>query len=284
MNNDTLTFKADRNAVLKDFLINECHVSKRLLTKLKQTENGITVNGIHTRVIDRINAGDTVKLKISDSGFLEGNPELKVPKAFENESFVVYDKPVGMPVHPSIKHQGDTLGNCFAADYPSLKFRPVNRLDRDTSGLCVVAKSAYAAALLQNGIEKTYFAVVQGNLTGEGVIDLPIARECDSIIKRVVREDGQRAVTHYKAIRGNGRFTLLEIKLETGRTHQIRVHFSHIGYPLAGDDLYGGDTLYINNQALHCGEMLIDFPGSEEKIRVCSGLREDMKKLLEMEN
>lgn len=281
--NNTLIFKADRNALLKDFLINECHVSKRLLTRLKQTENGITVNGVHTRVIDRINAGDTVELKISDSGFLEGNPELKVHRVFENESFVVYDKPVGMPVHPSIKHQGDTLGNCFAADYPDLKFRPVNRLDRDTSGLCVIAKSAYAAALLQNNIEKTYFAVVQGSLTGEGVIDLPIARECDSIIKRVVREDGQRAVTRYRAIRGNGRFTLLEIKLETGRTHQIRVHFSHMGYPLAGDDLYGGDTLYISNQALHCGEMFITLPVTGERIKLCSQLREDMKKILETE-
>lgn len=279
-----LEFTAQREAVLKDFLLNECKVSKRLMTRLKQVENGITVNGVHRRVIDCIESGDVVALKIDDDGFLEPNPELCVPKAYECEGFVVYDKPVGMPVHPSIKHQGDTLGNCFAAEYPTLKFRPVNRLDRDTSGLCVIAKNPYYAAALQNSIEKVYYAVAQGVITGEGTIDKPIARECDSIIKRVVRADGQRAVTHYKAIGGNSRFTLLEIHLETGRTHQIRVHFSDMGHPLAGDDLYGGDTIYIENQALHCGAMIIDDAASGRIINVRSEIRDDMKKLIETEN
>lgn len=278
--NDIITFKTEKDAVLKEFLVKECHVSKRLLTKLKQTENGITVNGVHRRVIDRIFAGDTVELCLSDSGALESNPELCVPRAFENEDFVVYDKPVNMPVHPSVKHQGDTLGNCFAADYPGLKFRPVNRLDRDTSGLCLVAKNAYYAALLQGAAEKIYYAVVCGHITGEGTIDLPIARERDSIIKRVVREDGQRAVTHYKAIGGNGKYTLLEIHLETGRTHQIRVHLSHIGCPLAGDDLYGGDISCTDSQALHCGELIINLPVTGEKIKIKSDIREDMKKII----
>ena len=279
-----LEFTAEKGAVLKDFLLNECKVSKRLMTKLKQVENGITVNGIHRRVIDRIEAGDVVALKIDDDGFLEPNPALCVPKAYECEGFVVYDKPVGMPVHPSIKHQGDTLGNCFAADFPNLKFRPVNRLDRDTSGLCVIAKNPYYAAVLQNSTEKVYYAVAQGVIKGERTIDKPIARERDSIIKRVVREDGQRAVTHYKAIGGNSRFTLLEIRLETGRTHQIRVHFADMGHPLAGDDLYGGDTIYIENQALHCGEMIINDTASGDIIKVRSEIREDMKKLIETEN
>lgn len=278
---DKLTFKTDRDAVLRDFLINDCKVSKRLLTKLKQVENGITVNGIHKRVVDRIVCGDIIELKIEDNGFLEGNPTLFVPKAFENENLVVYDKPVGMPVHPSIKHQGDTLGNCFAADYPNLKFRPVIRLDRDTSGLCIIAKNPYSAALLQSSIQKKYYAVVQGKPQDNGTIDLPIARECDSIIKRVVREDGQRAVTHYRTICGNDKFTLVEVTLETGRTHQIRVHFSHIGYPLAGDDLYGGDMLYIKNQALHCGQLIFTEPVTGERITVNSEIRDDMKKLIQ---
>ncbi len=277
---DKLVFTAQRDAVLKDFLMGDCNVSKRLLTKLKQVENGITVNGVHTRVIDRISCGDVVELKIQDTGFLEGNSLLCVPKIFENENVIVYDKPVGMPVHPSIKHQGDTLGNCFAADYPTLKFRPVIRLDRDTSGLCIVAKNSYSAALLQNSVKKIYYAVVQGVPDECGTIDLPIAREKDSIIKRVVREDGQRAITHYKTIDGNDKFTLVQVELETGRTHQIRVHFSHIGYPLAGDDLYGGSTLYIKSQALHCGRLTFTEPITKELITVNSQIREDMRKIL----
>lgn len=275
-----LMFTADRDCVLKEFLLGRCNISKRLLTKLKRMENGITVNGSHARAVDNIKAGDFVELNISDDGSLEPNAGLRVPKAFENDGFTVYNKPVGMPVHPSVKHQGDTLGNCFAADYPDLKFRPVNRLDRDTSGLCVVAKNPYYAAVLQKNIEKTYYAVVEGTLYGSGTIDLPIARECDSIIKRVVRNDGQRAVTHYKAIDGNQRYTLLEINLETGRTHQIRVHFSYIGYPLAGDDLYGGGIDRISEQALHCGQLIVTEPITGEKINIRSDIRADMMRLI----
>lgn len=278
---DKIIFKAEREIMLGDFLLKECMVSKRLITKLKRVPDGITVNGVHKRVTDRVFPGDIIGLKIRDCKTLEPNRDLHVPKAFENDGFVVYDKPVGMPVHPSAKHQGDTLGNCFAADYPEIGFRPVNRLDRDTSGLCLIAKSAYHAAALQGNTEKTYYAVVQGRLDGSGSIELPIARQRDSIIKRVVREDGQRAVTYYKAVSGNNRFTLLEIKLETGRTHQIRVHFSHIGYPLAGDDLYGGDTAYINCQALHCGELSVTDPVTGSKTQIRSDIRADMKKLIE---
>lgn len=277
---DSIIFKAERETMLGDFLLKECRVSKRLITKLKRIPDGITVNGVHKRVTDRVLSGDIICLRICECKTLEPNGDLHVPKAFENDGFVVYDKPVGMPVHPSVKHQGDTLGNCFAADYPGIGFRPVNRLDRDTSGLCLVAKSAYHAAALQGNTEKTYYAVVQGKLDGSGSIDLPIARQHDSIIKRVVREDGQRAVTHYKAISGNARFTLLEIKLETGRTHQIRVHFSHIGYPLAGDDLYGGDTEYIKCQALHCGELSVTDPITGTITKIRSDIRADMKNLI----
>lgn len=277
----TLNFISDNNVVLKDFLIHNCKVSKRLLAKLKRYENGITVNGEHVKVTEKIKPGDIIILKPEDTeGFLEGNSYLEVPKVYENDGLVVYDKPVGMPVHPSVRHQGDTLGNCFAADYPGIKFRPINRLDRDTSGLCAVAKNPYAAAALQRSIEKTYYAVIEGCLKGSGTINMPIARERDSIIKRVVREDGQRAVTHYKALMGNSRYTLLEIRLETGRTHQIRVHFSHIGYPLAGDNLYGGSNDDIEFQALHCGSLIIKEPISGKNIKVSSVLREDMKNLI----
>jgi 23S rRNA pseudouridine1911/1915/1917 synthase len=189
---------------------------------------------------------------MEDSRTLNGNLELAVPVVYDDEDVVVFNKPVNMPVHPSIKHQGDTLGNCFSAMYPGLTFRPVNRLDKDTSGLCVVAKNAHSANLLQSTVSKVYYAAVCGVLEGGGRINAPIGRVSESIILRQVMADGQEAVTDYDVVTTNGRYTLVKVTPITGRTHQIRVHFSYIGHPLAGDDMYGGDTSDIKEQALHC--------------------------------
>ena len=226
-----------------------------------------------------VSAGDVIVLTLEDDSFLEPNGSLNVPVAFENDSLVVFDKPSGMPVHPSIRHQGDTLGNYFAYRYPELTFRSVNRLDRDTSGLCIIAKDALAAKLLQGNCKKVYYAAVHGEIPEKGTIDAPIARERESIILRCVREDGQRAVTHYKRLKMNDKYSLAEIDLETGRTHQIRVHFAHIGAPLAGDDLYGGLRNDISRQALHCGRLSFNDPLTGEPITVDSELPEDIKAL-----
>lgn len=251
-----------------------------MLTKLKRQASGITCNGKTVRSIDTVCKGDVIILKIEDSSFLEPNPLLNIPIAFENDNLVIFNKSGGIPVHPSIKHQGDTLGNFFSALYPEMTFRPVNRLDKDTSGLVVVAKNAYSANLLQSSCEKTYFAVVHGVTDEYGTINAPIAREQESIIVRCVREDGQQAVTHYRRIAHNEKYSLLEIHLETGRTHQIRVHFSHIGHPLAGDDLYGGTREDISRQALHCGVITFAEPLTNEIITVKSGLPDDIKNLM----
>lgn len=251
-----------------------------MLTKLKRQDSGITCNGKTVRSIDTVYNGNVIVLKIEDSSFLEPNPLLNVPTAFENDNLVIFNKSGGMPVHPSVKHQGDTLGNFFSALYPELTFRAVNRLDKDTSGLVVIAKNAFSANLLQNSCRKVYFAVVHGITDVSGTIDAPIAREKESIIVRCVREDGQKAVTHYRRIAHNEKYSLLEIHLETGRTHQIRVHFSHIGHPLAGDDLYGGSREDISRQALHCGIMTFTEPVTGEIITVKSDLPDDIKILM----
>lgn len=264
---------------VQNFLVGRKGVSKRLLTKLKRQEGGITCGGKLIRSIDTVAPGDVLVLRIDDSSFLEPNSSLSVPVVYEDDSLVVFDKPSGMPVHPSIKHQGDTLGNCFAAMYPDLTFRPVNRLDRDTSGLCLVAKDAHAANLLQGSFGKVYYAAVHGITDTEGTIDAPIARERESIILRCVRSDGQSAVTHYKRIACNDKYSLEEIRLETGRTHQIRVHFAHIGHPLAGDDMYGGLRDDIGRQALHCGELTFTAPMTGESVTVRSPLPEDIAEL-----
>lgn len=240
---------------------------------------GITRNGELVRSIDMVYDGDVIILKTDDTSLLEPNGALNVTVAFENENLVVFDKPSGMPVHPSIKHQGDTLGNYFAYLYPELTFRPVNRLDRDTSGLCIAAKNAHAANLLQGSCEKVYYAAVHGSTDEQGTIDAPIARFQESIILRCISPQGQRAVTHYNRIKCNDKYSLEKILLETGRTHQIRVHFSHIGHPLAGDDMYGGEREDIQRQALHCGELSFTEPLFGEKITVTSPLPDDIAAL-----
>lgn len=278
----SFTVKSENPVTVQDYLRGQ-GVSRRLLQKLKNRDGGLTCNGAFVRTVDIVGDGDVLMLDSEERNEIEPNSSLHAEIVFENESLVVFDKPSGMPVHPSVRHRDDTLGNLFAYLYPELTFRPVNRLDKDTSGLCIAAKNPYTANLLQGKCDKTYFAAVHGNISGSGTIDLPIAREQESIIVRCVRADGQRAVTHYKSIKANEKYTLLEINLETGRTHQIRVHFAHIGHALAGDDLYGGKRDDIGRQALHCGIMKFILPGTQEQITVNSALPHDIVKLFEQE-
>ena len=254
--------------------------SHKLITKLKHS-GGLTRGGAVLRSIDVLNAGDEVRVRIEDAGAVVPNPDIRAAIVFENEDMVVFDKPCGLAVHPSIVHYDDTLGNLYAALYPESAFRPIHRLDKDTSGLCACAKNKLAASLLSTGVEKTYYAVIDGEITQAGEINAPIGRADGSIIKREVRADGQPAVTMYRPVlHKNGR-TLLEITLLTGRTHQIRVHFSHIGFPLCGDELYGGDRTAIQRQALHCGKMRFKLPMTEELTEIESPLPEDISRLLQ---
>lgn len=273
------TVESENPVALQEYLKNNCKVSRRLIQKLKNTDGGITCNGGFVRTVDTVHQGDIIEFNINDENEIEPNGNLRAEIAFENESIVIFDKPSGMPVHPSVRHRNDTLGNLFAYLYPDLTFRPVNRLDKDTSGLCIIAKNPYAANLIQGNCKKVYFAAVHGIIKGNGVINAPIAREKESIIVRCVRDDGQYAVTYYKNIKSNEKYTLLEINLETGRTHQIRVHFAYIGNPLAGDDLYGGKRDDISRQALHCGKISFCLPETDENITVSSELPYDINSL-----
>ena len=252
--------------------------SARLVTKLKST-GGLTRGGSILRSIDSVFTGERIDVTLPDGDTLEPNPDLYAAVAYEDEDVVVFDKPPELPVHPSGGHYYDTLGNLFAAMYPGVTFRPVSRLDRDTSGLCVCAKNTLAAARLAGRIDKVYYAAINGNILQYGDINAPITRESDSIIKRCVREDGKPAITLYKPIRHANGKTLLEITLVTGRTHQIRAHFAYIGFPLCGDDMYGGDCSEIKRQALHCGKVTFSAPISGEQITVESSLPEDIAKL-----
>lgn len=263
---------------LEAFLRHDCGLSRRQLCRLKHVDGGILCGGKPIRSIDTVHPGDEVILRIPDVPNIEANPALQVPLVFEDEDLLVFHKPAGMPVHPSLNHRTDTLGNAFAAQFPALTFRPVHRLDCNTSGLCAVAKHPIAAASLPGRLEKTYLAITGGMPPDSGTIRVPIARCPDSLIRRQVSADGKPAVTHYRILQ-RGRYNLAEIRLETGRTHQIRVHFSHISCPLAGDDLYGGDTSDIRRHALHCAVLqYTDGKGCCHQLE--AALPQDMQALL----
>lgn len=271
----------DENAgkTIKEFL-RAFGVSGSLLKKLKNTENGICKNGAPARTIDTVFCGDRLQINIEDSGKAPESADIKINLLYKDEDLIAAEKPAFMPVHESRNHRGDTLSNAVA-DICGGAFRAIYRLDRDTSGIVLIAKNEFAAAKLAGRVRKDYYAVVCGKIEGSGVIDAPIKRERESIIKRCVAPDGESAVTHYTAIKHSEKYTLVKLKLETGRTHQIRVHFAHIGYPLAGDTLYGGSTEEISRQALHCRDIYFSHPVSEEEIHIFCEMPQDMKKLIE---
>lgn len=258
--------------------------SARRTARLKRTENGLTVNGVSVGTGNILRSGDVLSVYMPEEGKApRSSPRLLglAPVRYEDDDVIVFAKPVNMPVHTSQGHRDDALENLFAAVCPGTAFRPIYRLDKDTSGLVPVAKNAHAARLLQNNINKVYFAAAEGTLRRDGVIDAPIGREDGSVIRRCVRPDGQHARTVYTIIKGNGLHTLVRVVPETGRTHQIRVHFAHMGHPLAGDDLYGGSRERIAFQALHCGEISFVSPVSGEKVVLSENIRDDMSKLFE---
>lgn len=271
----------DNGIKIRDFLRN-FGVSSSLLTKLKQTENGINLNGKFAKTIEEVHSGDKLKIKIINKGKMpEPLNNDNVSAVYDDEDILVLNKPPMMPVHESRNHRGDTLAN-VAACYidKDNAFRAVFRLDRDTSGLVLIAKNELAACKLAGKINKDYYAVCKGVLEGSGTIDLPIARMGESIIKRTVNPNGERAVTHWQAIKSDGINTLVKFNLETGRTHQIRVHMSHTGHPLLGDTLYGGNSNLINRQALHCKTIYFTHPVTEEKITIDCDFPQDFKGMI----
>ena len=274
-----LTVLSDEDGLTALELLKGRGYSRRIITALK-AGGGLTREGAALRTVDRVFSGETVRVVLTEAGGdIVPNDGITAETVYEDEDVVVFNKPPNLPTHPSRGHFDDTLANLFAARYPGTTFRPLNRLDRDTSGLCVCAKNALAASLLANRIEKVYYAAVDGDIRRPGGICAPIGRVSDSIIKREVRDDGQTAQTLFDPVLwGNGR-TLLRVTLLTGRTHQIRVHMAHMGYPLCGDDMYGGDCSDIGRQELHCGEVSFTSPILGERIILKRPAPDDIMRL-----
>lgn len=269
---------------LKSFLRGYCKVSARLFAKLKKEPTGIMVNGQHAIATDTLQEGDHVCLNLPRDD-VSGTPA-KLPFAvvYEDEDILVVNKSGGMPMYPTPGHDKDSLFNAFSY-YSKLcseefSYRPIYRLDKDTTGLVLLGKHSYAASRLAEDVKKTYFAICEGILSGSGMIDLPIGLKDGHKIQRIVRPDGLHAVTRWRSLYTGHGHSLVAFHLKTGRTHQIRVHMSNIGHPLAGDDFYGGSLLFMQRQALHCGEIRLVHPVSRRRLRFVQDLPEDMQNLL----
>ena len=261
------------------------------IVQLKKTEEGILRNQVWAYVNERLSTGDCLSLYLVEpveTTTIQPIP-MELPIVYEDEDLLILDKPANMPIHPSMNHHEGTLANGLLHYYQNqgqnFTFRCINRLDRDTSGLTIVAKHLLSGGILsrmvmQREISRTYRAIVQGKTFEADTIDAPIGRVNNSTIERGVDYvNGERAITHYKLLAYDETkdLSLIELKLETGRTHQIRVHMKHIGHPIIGDFLYNPDYQYCNRQALHSASLEFLHPITKEKMHFASSLPEDLK-------
>ncbi|MBC9706287.1 MAG: RluA family pseudouridine synthase [Enterococcus sp.] len=287
-----LVEEIDAGHKLGDYLRSEKGFSRRLLKVMKNVPGHLLVNKEPEPVHFVLSAGDVIDCIFPEEEKGEHLTAETMPLQilFEDESVLIVVKPAGIASIPSRDHLNGTLANGVLAHFNKLRLTStvhiVTRLDRDTSGLVLIAKHRYAHALLaasqkEGAIQRTYTAIVQGSVTDEkGTINLPIGRKEGSIIERKVSNDGKPAITHYEKISDLKGHTLLSINLETGRTHQIRVHFSHIGHPLAGDVLYGGSDELLDNQALHCSKLSFHHPITKEKLTFQVEMPADMQRFI----
>ena len=236
--------------------------------------------------------GDILKITIRDTASENIVPtDIPLDIVYEDEDVLVINKPSNMPTHPSMGNYENSLANGVMYYYKSKGeervFRAVNRLDKDTSGLMAVAKNSYMHARLGEEIQKKelkrkYMCIVCGDVERDGTVDAPIRRADGSVINRIVAPDGQRAVTHYRVVKRYGEYTLLEMELETGRTHQIRVHMAYIGHPLVGDWLYGTEDHNIaKRQMLHSCYLCFTHPITGQIMEFKDEMAEDMRAFIE---
>lgn len=274
--------------------------SHRILAHLKHTQMGICIDGKAVYMNHLLHKGELLTVR-----FTEGTSSVHVIPVplpldiiYEDKDLLIVNKPAGMPVHPSLNNYGNSLANAVAYYYSKqglpFVFRCVNRLDRDTSGLTVLAKNMLSAALLSDMVKRKvmkreYLAIAEGITEQSGTIDAPLSRKEGSVIERTVNyENGESAITHFERLsvftisNENGRrdYSLLKILLETGRTHQIRVHLRYIGHPLPGDFLYNPDYSIIKRQALHSACLSFPHPITGKMLHFDLSLPDDMQQIL----
>ncbi|WHY68381.1 RluA family pseudouridine synthase [Neobacillus sp. SuZ13] len=283
--------ESDAGKLVREFLKEE-EISRTALTDIKFKGGNILVNGEEVNVRYRLAWSDILTVIFPSESPSEGLLGENVPLSilYEDEYLLVVNKSAGMNTIPSREHPGGSLANALIGYYQRCGLQAtthiVTRLDRDTSGIVLIAKHRHVHHLFsmmqQSGqVKRTYEAFAEGEMQQDnGTIVAPIGRKDDSIIEREVRKGGQYACTHYQVLARYNGFTHLELMLETGRTHQIRVHMSFLNHPLLGDDLYGGDISQINRQALHCKKISFIHPFSNDEMIFTAPLPSDMGNLL----
>lgn len=280
----------DKYIFLREIVKKEMHLSRALIINLKQQKK-ILVNGMVTLTNYRLKPGDIVSVDITLKEESSVMPEyMPLDIVYEDQDLLLINKPPHLAVHPSKGLGAGTLANAviyyWQAQGKSLLFRPINRLDRDTSGLILIGKSQYAHQAIANQqkkgtIHREYQAVVEGVIADDqGCIDLPIARKDPELRERIIDVTGKAAYTSYQVLKRYPNHTLLSLLLGTGRTHQIRVHLSHIGHPICGDELYGTPSALIGRQALHAGKLNFIQPRTDQTLQFEVPLPADIQQLL----
>lgn len=293
--NRTISYDIDSHSEglrVEQFLRRKGYSAQNLST-IKRMPESILVNGVHYYMKQTLKAGDRLLVRIQETESSRNIPPVCAPLSivYEDEDLIVVNKPAGMPIHPSLNNYTNSLANALAWYYQQqgkpFIFRCCNRLDRDTSGLTVVAKHLVSGNILstmtkKKEVRREYLAVVRGHIAPEsGTISAPLTRKEGTIIERVVDFDrGEPAVTHYHLIREANGHSLVSLQLETGRTHQIRIHLKHLGFPLVGDYLYNPDMEYISRQALHSFRLSFPHPITGEAMDFTAPLPEDMENIL----
>lgn len=264
------------------------------LSEIKRMPKSILVNGVHYYMRQELSKGDHLQVRICETKNSEKIPPTNLPLdiIYEDEDLLVLNKPAGMPIHPSLNNYTNSMANALSYYFQSqgkpFIFRCCNRLDRDTSGLTIVSKHLVSGSILSDmtkyrEVHREYLAIARGSVTpSEGTIQAPLGRKGGTIIERTVDwEHGEDAVTHYKVVKEANGHSLVSLRLETGRTHQIRIHMKYLGYPLIGDYLYNPDMEYMTRQALHSHHMEFTHPITGEHMSFTAPLPEDMARVMQ---
>ena len=265
------------------------------LTDLKKMPESILVNGKWEFMIFRLSAGDVLTVHIQENTSSEKIPPVSLPLdiVYEDEDLMVINKPADLPIHPSMGNYTHSLGNAvagyFAEQNIPFVFRCINRLDHNTSGLTIVAKHMLSGSILSTmvkhrEIRREYLGIVRGSVTPPaGTITAPLGRKSGSIIERTIDfENGESAITHYRVLEEKNGHSLVLLHLETGRTHQIRIHMKYLGFPLIGDSLYNPDMEFISRQALHSARLVFLHPITGQRMEFTAALPEDMRRVISL--
>ena len=289
MTNIILKYVVKNEQVLREFLL-ENNISRKTLTRIKFDNDGsIKVNSKEENVRYILKEGDIVEITLPSENYSDFVRFIDKPIdiVYEDAYFLIVNKEINLPSIPSRNVEDESL-----LERVNYYFREKNinsiphivtRLDKNTSGLVLIAKHRHIHALFSNmEIDKYYSALINGKIEQHGIIEAPICRVSSSIIEREVGEGGEYAKTEYRLEKHNlkNNVSIVKLKLYTGRTHQIRVHMKYLGYPLLGDELYGGDVSLISRQALHCSNLAFIHPISGEKVNICTNLPDDMSNII----